>query len=265
MRAVLLTSAVTTLLGLLVSFVGMWQTAPGVPSSPRFWATTFFILLLWPIPLSLLGLIAGVRPQRVAGALLLLATITQQASPNALPLPEHVRWHVTLTEPGAAIRQRILLPAPDDSEWTRAWRDASRVVLAVCTGEVIPPQAPVSLTLNDGYPVPLPTFPRLGPPQADGWYLLPVARETLDVTRPLDVTIRRDGAGGEPVRICGGRDDPQRPGAGGALRRQGATWTAADLADPPLPLVNGRQPTSRYYVELRFLDPAGRPSVAIYY
>lgn len=261
----LVTSAVTTLLGLLVSVAGLWLTATGIPSPPRFWATTFFLLLLWPLPLSLLGLIAGLRPQRVAGALLLLATVTQQASPHALPLPEHVRWHVTLTEPGDAIRQRILLPAPDSSPWTRAWRDASRVALAVCTGELIPSEAPVSLTLNHGNPVALPTLPRLGPPQDDGWYLLPVARETLDAARPLDVTIRRDGAAGGAVRICGGRDDPQRPGAGGALRLHGATWTAADLADPSLPLVDGKPPTSRYYIELRFLDPTGRPSVAIYF
>jgi hypothetical protein len=265
MRAVLLTSAVTTLLGLLVAFAGLWQTAPDIPSPPRFWATTFFILLLWPIPLTLLGLIAGVRPQRIAGALLLLATIFQQASPGALPLPEHVRWHVTLTEPGAAVRQRILLPAPDDPKWTRAWRAARRVVLAVCTGGLVPPDAPVSLALNDRSPVPLSSLPRVGPSQDDGWYLLPVARETLDTVRPLDVTIRRDGAAGGAVRICGGRDDPQRPGAGGALRLHGATWTTADLADPALPLVGGKPPISRYYIELRFLDADGRPSIAIYY
>ncbi len=264
LRAVLLTSAGATLLGLLVTVGGLWLVPPGVSPLPRFWATVFFVLLLWPVGLSLLGLMTGVRGQRAGAALLLLAAVGQHASPGAMPLPERVRWHATLASPGDAVRQRILLPPASDARWTRAWREASAVVVAVCSGGLIPPEAGMSVILNDGPAVALATLPRAGPPNEDGWYLLPVGRGTIG-GGVLDVVVRRDGAAGGPVRICGGQDDPSRPGAGGAQRRRGGTWSAEGLADQPLPPVDGGPPLSRYYVELRFLGPSGRPTVAIYF
>src|SRR5262249_14880001 len=92
-RPGLATRASPPALGLLVAAGGLWGVAPGVPAGPRFWATVFFVLLLWPMGLTLLGRMAGLWVQRGAVAALLLAAAGQQVANGALPLPEHVRWH----------------------------------------------------------------------------------------------------------------------------------------------------------------------------
>jgi hypothetical protein len=268
---VLATSAIATALGLLVAAGGLWRVAPGVPAGPRFWATVFFVLLLWPVGLTLLGRMAGLWVQRGAAAALLLAAAGQQVANGALPLPEHVRWHATLAAPGDAVRQTLRLPESGDAQWGRAWGAATRVAIAICTGGAVAPETETALAVNGGPPVALSTLTRAGPPPDDGWYLLPVARGEVEPPAgspgagTLDVVVRRRGAAGPPVLVCGGRDDPQRPGAGGASRQRDGVWSTEDVADWPLPDVAGRRPVSRYYVELRFFDRAGRPSVAIYY
>jgi hypothetical protein len=267
-------SAGATALGLVVALAG---TAGAVPAAawPRFWATSFFILLLWPIGLGLLGRAAGSRTQIGVAVLLLLATVAQHAGRTQLPMPAMIRWWATLAGPGDAVRQRILMPAPGTPAWERTWQRASRAAVVVCTDGVVAPETDVTLAVGGEGAVPMASLTRLEEPQELGWYALPVTAASLQRVPPtgdagparasLEVVIRRNGASGPPVRICGGRDDPARPGAGGSARWRDGRWSTRDVADEPLPLSGGQPVLGRYYVELRFLDPAGRPTAGIWF
>jgi hypothetical protein len=239
--------------------------SPGIDPGPRFWATCFFVVLLWPVGLGLLGHIAGLRAQLGAAALLLGLTVGQQAGRGTLPLPLVVRWPATLEQPGDAVRRQILLPSPDAPEWRRAWQRASRAVLAICTEQAVDEQSGLMVRVNDGSPQPLAGAPRIGKPESAGWYYLPVARATLEARPLLDVVVRREGPPGSPAAICGGQDDPARPGHGLSWRWRDGQWSTEGLADLPIPPIAGRVPPERYYVEVRFLDASGLPHVAIWY
>jgi hypothetical protein len=264
-RAIAAISAIAAALGLLIAVAGTRSTAPEVSPWPRFWATAYFIVLLWPAGLALVGWLAGVRAQAAAGLLLALLTVGQQLGQGSMGPPALVRWSTTLAAPGDAIRQRIALPARGDRAWESAWRRASRAAVSICTWEAVAPEAGVMVILNGGPPVPLHALPRGGRPEGWGWYALEVSPTDLGAGRALEVVVRREGRDGPPARLCGGRDDPARPGAGGSARWLNGRWTADDLSDYPLPPLNGRPLPGRYYIELRFFDAAGHPSVAIWY
>jgi hypothetical protein len=125
----------------------------------------------------------------------------------------------------------------------------------------------VTVGLAGALPAALAGLERTGTPSGEGWYHLPVTRSALDARRELEAVVRREGPAGGAAQVCGGRDDPTRPGAGGAARWVAGGWSSdhRNVADVPLPLVAGRPPVSRYYVELRFLDARGLPTIAIYY
>lgn len=258
-----------TLLGLLVALGGVWVADPEVPPWPRFWATAFFTVLLWPVGLTLLGFASSMRLQVAAAAVMVVASVAQQVPRRAMLLPEQVRWSATLSAPGDAIRQRIELPAPEDTVWTRVWQKATHAALVICSERAVAPEARVTV-LPSGItgvasPVALASLERTGKPEEMGWYALPVMHQLLLGTRRLDVVVERTGAEGVPALLCGGRDDPARPGAGGSERRRNGQWSAAHLADQPLPPVLGRPPAGRYYVELRLYDAQGRPPIDIRY
>jgi hypothetical protein len=261
---VLLVSLSASALAVVIAWLGHSWMAPGVDPSSRFWATSFFVALLWPIGLSLAGHILGVRVQLTAAACLLALTVAQQAGRAALPLPQAVRWSATLTQPGDAIRRQIVLPPPDVPAWQRAWQRGTRAVVAICTEQAVSAQAGVAVAVNDAAPVPLTAAPRTGTPEASGWYYLPVPRSVLEARRDLDVVLRYEGAGGAPAAFCGGRDDPARPGNSRSWRWRDGRWSADGLADLPILPVAGRVPPQRYYVEVRFLSADGLPHVAIW-
>lgn len=251
--------------GCLISLAGTRLVWPELSPWPRFWATTYFILLLWPVGLWLLGTLAGWRAEAAAAVLLLGLTLAQQAGAGSLLLPQMVRWSVSLAAPGEAIRQRILLPGEGDPLWQRAWRQAARAGIAICTTAPVEPQAGVRVQVGGRPPVDLTAAPRLGPPGDAGWYVLPVTHEELRGLTSLDVVVERAAAPGAPARICGGREDPTRPGAGGAARRLDGRWQTALLADVPFPLLDGRPAPGRYFIELRFYDADSRPVVGVWY
>jgi hypothetical protein len=126
----------------------------------------------------------------------------------------------------------------------------------------------VTLAVGGQPAVPLASVEQFRVSPEVSWYAQPVTEaEVLSAAAggALDVVLRRDGSEGAPLRLCGGRDDPTRPGAGGSERWRAGRWTASDLADRPLPLVEGRPVLGRYFVELRFLDADGRPTVDIWF
>ena len=264
-RATLAVSAAATGLGLVIALAGARATEPGVSPWPRFWATAYFVLLLWPVGLGLAGRLAGLRTQGAAAALLVALSLAQQFGIGSMPLPSGVRWAATLSQPGDAIRQRILLPGPGDRAWQRAWRQAAYAAVAICTWEAVAPEAGIGVTVNGGAPVPLDSLPRGGQPDGWGWYALRLTRPEVEAARQLEVVVGRGRAEGPPARVCGGKDDPARPGAGGAARWLNGRWTPDDLADQPLPPVEGRPAPGRYYVEVRFFDAGGHPSAGIWY
>jgi hypothetical protein len=264
-RSALAASGAATAAGLLVALAGTRLVAPDVSPWPRFWATAFFVLLLWPVGLGLVGALAGRRAQAGLAALLLAATVAQQSGVGSMPMPLADRWWAILTQPGDAIRQRIVLPDPQDRAWQQAWQRAERVVLAICTLEPVAPEAGATVAVNGGPAVPLVSLERRGEPQGWGWYHLPVRAQAVEGVRQLDVVVQRAGDGGAPAPIiCGGQDDPTRPGAGGSARRRDGSWSAQRLADEPL-VAAEHLPPSRFYVELRFYDAKGLPSVGIWY
>jgi hypothetical protein len=265
LRSVLTLSLATSALGCLLALLGRAAVLPGIDPWPRFWATCFFILLIWPVSLSLLGHLLGIRAQLLAAAALLALIVAQQRGQGLLPLPLVVRYPVTLSQPGAAIRRQIQLPAPDAPDWRRAWDRASQVVLAICSEAAVPLEAEVRVSINGGQAIPLADTPRVGKAEGSGWYYLPVSRLTIDPQRPLDVVIRRERATGGPAILCGGQDDPTRPGYGGSWRWRNGQWSTEALGDVPVPAQRGVIPPQRYYVELRFLDADGLPHVAIWY
>ena len=262
-RPELALAAAATGAALLVSLAGTQLVDGGVPAWSRFWAAAYFILLLWPIGLTLLGRLAGRRIEAIAAAVLLGATLLQQASPGTFPLPFVDHWQAMLAAPGDAVRQRITLPPPQDPSWQRAWSRATRATLVICTAEAADPVAGVEVVVNNLPPIPLASLQRGGLPGAEGWYALPVTRESLGTARELAVVVRRQFAAGAPVAICGGQTDSGH--AGGAARLVGGSWSTDRVADIPLPLVQGQPVPARHYVELRLYDADGRPSLGIWY
>ncbi|HET7770789.1 MAG TPA: hypothetical protein VFN74_18600, partial [Chloroflexota bacterium] len=123
----------------------------------------------------------------------------------------------------------------------------------------------VTVSLNDAPPFPLAPLDRTGADTTVGWYNLPVTRAQVEARRPLTVLIRREAAAGPPARVCGGQDDPTRPGWGGSARLMRGQWVTEQLADLPIPPIGGRPAPSRYYVELRFYDSRGLPHAGIWY
>jgi hypothetical protein len=225
------------------------------------------VLLLWPVGLSLVGRLAGLGAETVVAALLVLATVAQQSGRAEVPLPASVTWWATLEQPDDAIRHRIPLPAPGSASWEGAWRTASRAAVFVCTDTTTPPDDGVTLAVGSQAPAPLSPEERLTLPRAVLWYARTVTEPEVRATGTaggLDVVVRREVAG-PPLRLCGGRDDPTRPGAGGSERWRDGGWRRGDLADLPFPLVEGRPILGRYFVELRFLDGQGRPTIDIWY
>jgi hypothetical protein len=258
-------SLAATGLALLVALAGTWTVEPQVPPWPRFWATAYFVVLLWPVGLGLVARLAGLRAQAAVAALLLAGTVAQQSGLGSMPVPLVVRWWATLAGPGDAIRHRILLPDPQDRAWQAAWQRAARAALVICTLEAVAPEAGLTAAVNDGTPRPLASLARSGDPQGWGWYSLPLPRPSLEGARHLEVLVRRERAEGPPAVVCGGQDDPARAGAGGSARWLEGRWATDQLADRPLPLVDGRPAPGRFYVELRFFDAEGLPSVGIWY
>ena len=265
----------------LVALAGTAGAVPGAGWS-RFWATLFFVLLLWPVGLGLVGRIFGLRAEAVAAAVLVVATVAQQSGRAEVPLPAAVSWWATLSAPDDAVRHRISVPPLGSAAWERAWGRAARAAVFVCAGAAATPQEIASgggarqapgggLTLTAGGQPALPLTAaeqfRVSPEVT--WYARPVTAAEVQAAAAsggtLDVVLRRDGSEGAPLRLCGGRDDATRPGAGGSERWHDGRWSAAGLADRPLPLVEGRPVLGRYFVELRFLDADGRPTVDIWF
>ncbi|HEX2036403.1 MAG TPA: hypothetical protein VHS99_19645 [Chloroflexota bacterium] len=257
-----------SLAALALALAGTATVAPEV-AWPRFWATSFFILLLWPVGLALLGRIVGLRLQVTVAALLLLATAVQQCSPATVTVPSRDWWWATLSEPGDAIRHRILLPVATDASWQRAWQRAASAAVAICTAEAVDPAAGISVALGDEPARLLTSLPPRTKPREFYWYHYPVDLTTVgratDAEGRLHVVVRRQSAQGEPARFCGGREDPGRAGAGGSARWGQGLWQPGDLADQPLPLVGGRPAPSRYFIELRLFDARDLPTVGIWY
>jgi hypothetical protein len=280
-KPALVLSAGATGAALLVALAGTAGAVPGA-TWPRFWATLFFVLLLWPVGLGLLGRLFGLRVEAAAAAVLVLATVAQQSGQAEVPLPAAVSWWATLSAPADAVRHRISVPACGSAAWERAWSRASRAAVFVCAGAAATPQeiaagggarpaagGGVTLAAGGQAAMPLTSVEQFRVSPEVSWYARPVSatevRSAAASGGTLDVVLRRDGAEGAPLRLCGGRDDPTRPGAGGSERWHNGRWSAADLADRPLPLVEGRPVLGRYYIELRFLDAAGRPTIDIWY
>jgi hypothetical protein len=113
--------------------------------------------------------------------------------------------------------------------------------------------------------VALAAAPRIGKDAEMGWYYVPLDRSVAELRPDLDVVVRREADGGPPARVCGGQDDPTRPGNGQSWRLRNGAWSTDNLGDLPIPLVYGHLPPERYYIELRFLDADGLPHVAIWY
>jgi len=248
-----------------IALVATLLPGPAVSPWPRFWGTTFFALLLWPIGLTICARLAGRRTQLVCAGLILALTAAQHAGVGRIALPELTSWSVSLTAPGDAIRREITLPAAHEAAWQRAWSRASQVAVAICTEQAIDPAADVHLRVNDGSETPLALLRRSGRSNERGWYLAPVTRPEVDAERPLAVELRRAGSTGSPARVCGGQDDPTRPGWGGSARLRSGIWSTQDLADLPIPAIHGHPAPSRYYVELRFFSADGLPHVGIWY
>ena len=133
----------------------------------------------------------------------------------------------------------------------------------ICTEAAFPAEADVQVSIN-GLPS-MPLASRSGAPGSIGWYQLPVDRAVAEASRTLDVVIERRQAAGGLVRICGGRDDPARARTAGAARRESGNWSPVHLADVAVPPVGGRPAPGRLYVELRFYDGEGAPTVGIWY
>ena len=258
-------ASVSTALVILIALAGTRFVAPNISPWPRFWAIAFFAVLMWPIGITLAGRIAGTRGALALACVVVSLSLTQQLGAGALPLPLVVRWSVSLVSPGDAIRREITLPSPVDPAWERAWARASRAVVAICTEERVVESASVVVSMNDGAPVPLATLPRTGQPESVGWYELPVSRESVDAQRPLRVEVRRGAGAGTPARVCGGQDDPTRPGWMGSARLTPSGWVYDQLADLPIPPIAGRPAPSRYYIELRLYDSNGGPHAGIWY
>jgi hypothetical protein len=261
----LMVGGLATISGIVLALAGTLTVEPGVDPWPRFWATVYFVLLFWPVGLLLAGRIAGWRVQAMIAGALVFLTALQQSGLGTMPLPQGVRWSITLAQPGDAIRQRIVLPPPADRAWQRAWREAAMAAVTICTWEPVAAAAGVTVTVNNLAPVALGGLAREGEPNGWGWYSLPISASTVRDTSHLDVVVRREGNDGPPAMLCGGRDDPGRPGAGGAARWSGGRWDTEHLADHRLLAANGRPASGRYLIELRFFDTRGLPTVGIWY
>jgi hypothetical protein len=263
-------SALATGLGLAVAIAGT-RTAVPEAAWPRFWATAFFVVLLWPVSLALLGLVWGMRAELAAAGVLLLLTAAQHAGGPAIDVPDPatVRWWGTLASPGDAVRHRIPLPPVQSREWERAWEEAARAAVVVCTERTVTSDTEVTVAVGDRAPVLLAGQQRLESPGELGWYALPIGRPEVEAAaragQPLEVVLRRGPGAAPPVRLCGARDDPARPGAGGSERLVGGSWSRSSLADLPLSDAGGRPILGRYLVELRLLDASGRPTIGIWY
>ena len=257
--------AITTALVLCLALAGTRFADPGIPPWPRFWGTLFFALLLWPIGLAVVGSAFGRRAQLGAASAILVLTAAQQLGLGSLPLPLVVRWSVSLSRPGDAIRRDLALPPSGERSWERAWSSAASAAVAICTEERVADSSAVTVSLNDAPPVPLAPLDRTGADTSVGWYKLPVTRDQVEARRPLTVLIQRGAAAGPPARVCGGQDDPTRPGWGGSARLRSGQWVTEQLADLPIPPVGSHPAPSRYYVELRFYDPRGLPHAGLWY
>jgi hypothetical protein len=258
---------VVTACGLAIALIGTQSTLAGIPVWPRVWASAFFIVLFWPVGLALAGRLGGRRASVALAAAFLMASVAQQSGLGSMPLPQQIRLVATLTAPGDAVRQRIVLPAADDRRWQDALRRAHRTAVTVCTWVPVVPDSGVFVSVNGGTSVSLHSLARFGEPDGWGWYMLDVSRDTLLTSTQLDVVVSKD-VGAAPAQICGGRDDPRRPGVGGASRRLGGQWQGAILGDPipGAPASVTPDPTlKRYYVELRLFDSEGHASVGIWY
>ena len=248
-----------------LALAGTRFVPPDASPWSRFWGTLFFALLLWPLGLTLVGRLFGRRAQLGAAGVIVALTAAQQLGLGSLPLPLVVRWSVSLAQPGDAVRRELTLPPPTDRAWERAWSTATRAAIAVCTEERVPESVGITVSINDGPPIPLAPLDRTGADASVGWYAVPITRSQADARRPLTVTLRRTAAAGPPARICGGQDDPTRPGWGGSARLAGGQWVTDQLADLPLPPIAGRPAPSRYYIELRLFDARGLPHAGIWY
>ena len=254
-------SCAATLCGLVVAAVGLTRPMEGIPPGARFWAVAFFVVLLWPVGLTLVAHLCGERAQVGVAAVLILATVGQVARPLAMPLPENVRWVAPLARVGDAIRYRLPLPAHDAVPWQRAWARAARVAVAVCTEPAAAPAAMTTISVNGEPAVLLDRLHRNAEPRGVGWYELPVSRPVVERAAELDVVLRRESPDGPPTGICGGRTDASR--AERSARWQNGSWSATNLPfwyDPP-PVTK----PERYYIELRFFDARGAPTIAVWY
>ncbi|HEU5317077.1 MAG TPA: hypothetical protein VFX49_13290, partial [Chloroflexota bacterium] len=231
-----------------IALLGTRAVASGIDPWSRFWGITFFAVLIWPIAIWLTGRLAG-RTAQVGLALAAVAlSVAQQLGAGSLPIPLVQSWYASLSQPGDAVRRELSLPDPATPAWQRAWDRAAAAAIAICTERPAPEDAGVVVELSGSRVTPLARLRRLGRDADAGWYLLPLTRAEADAQRPLVVELRRERAGGEPVRVCGGQTDPARPGWAGSQRRRAAgAWSDSDLADVAVPLIDGRPAPSRYY------------------
>jgi hypothetical protein len=250
----------------VIALLGTRAVVEGINPWPRFWATVFFSLLIWPVAIVVIRRVLGRTGQIGLATLAVALTAAQQVGAGTLPIPLVQSWYASLALPGDAVRRELDLPPVGTQKWERAWERASSVAVAICTELPVSNGADVGIELNGGRVVPLASLRRSGGPTEPGWYLLPVTRGQVDARRPLVVELRLDAPAVPPARICGGQDDPTRLDRGKSHRRRaGGAWSADDIADVTLPLIRGLPPPSRFYVELRFFDAAGLPHVGIWY
>ncbi len=118
-------AAAATAAALLITLAGTLLVDPGVPPWSRFWASAFFILLLWPVGLALVGRLAGGRAEVALAALLLVASVPQQVSPGTFLLPLTRESLSTARELSVVVRRQQAAGAP----------------VAICGGQTDPAHA----------------------------------------------------------------------------------------------------------------------------